>query len=189
MPRRCTRYCGLAYLHIANIHTTHQHCNSSHLPFKVGKISSQLSEECLKIPPLQRPHPEDPKEVLKHFLFNEDRKNMERNKEGLHQLWRTRGNWRPWRVESRRLRAGADSNSLLSYSLSLHHPSHPTCVCRATDANGDSQTTSSSSSSSSSLKPCFDGAPIIHLQISTIFYFICKFCLSSVNIDLSTVTL
>ena len=51
---------------------------------------TQLSEECLKIPPLQHPHPEDPKEVLKHFLFNEDRKNMERNKEGLHQLWRTR---------------------------------------------------------------------------------------------------
>ena len=51
---------------------------------------TQLSEERLKIPPLQRPHPEDPKEVLKYFLFNEDRKSMERNKEGLHQLWRTR---------------------------------------------------------------------------------------------------
>ena len=33
---------------------------------------------------------EEPNEVLEAFLFNDDRKEMEQNKDGLYQLWRLR---------------------------------------------------------------------------------------------------
>ena len=108
---------------------------------------TQLSEERLKIPPLQRPHPEDSKEVLKHFLFNEDRKKHGAKQGGTTPAVENKeeetGDHGGWRAEG----SGLEQIATVYYpSLSLHHVSHPTCVCRATDANGDSPTTSSSSS-------------------------------------------
>ena len=50
----------------------------------------KLTEERLRLPRLQRPHPENTNSVLRDFLFNDDNGEMEHNKEGLYRLWRLR---------------------------------------------------------------------------------------------------
>ena len=65
----------------------------------------KLTEERLRLPRLQRPHPENTNSVLRDFLFNDDNGEMEYNKEGLYRLWRLRkrmmvtmseGGWWTW---------------------------------------------------------------------------------------------
>ena len=51
---------------------------------------TQLADERGNIVVLQRPHPENRDEILKAFLFSQDKEEMELNKEGLYQLWRLR---------------------------------------------------------------------------------------------------
>ena len=50
----------------------------------------QLTEERLKILRLQKPRLEDPTQVLKDFLFNGNREEMEHSKAGLYKLWQCR---------------------------------------------------------------------------------------------------
>ena len=50
----------------------------------------KLTEERLRLPRLQRPHPENTNSILRDFLFNDDNGEMEYNKEGLYRLWRLR---------------------------------------------------------------------------------------------------
>ena len=51
---------------------------------------TKLTEERQRNLTLLRPYVEEPNEVLKAFLFNDDRKEMEQNKDGLYRLWRLR---------------------------------------------------------------------------------------------------
>ena len=77
---------------------------------------------------LLRPYVEEPNEELKAFLFSDDRKEMEQNKDGFYRLWRLR---RKLATE-----AGDEAGEGLNHHPKpiLIMPSHPTFVYRATDA-------------------------------------------------------
>ena len=51
---------------------------------------TKLTEGRLQNITLLRPYVEEPNKVLKAFLLNDDREEIEQNKDGLYRLWRLR---------------------------------------------------------------------------------------------------